>query len=957
MTDSFWDSIRSLAGAREADVETWLILPLLEALGHDRSCISAKLPVLFQEGGKKRRGRNPEADLVVYAEQPFGRATSLIVVEAKRPSEKLDPGREQGESYAQNLRAPLLLLTNGVRFEVWQLQVSSESELVLACDVADLAARRGEVEGLLGREAVKAHCAALQFKRFNLLARDLSAYEVAEHTRLGAVAGAAIPRTLRGAASQPLTSTRLLDHSPKGAVVNGMSGYGKTTLAASLLLEGFERRWEGKLEALPIDVFLPDFAASGQTVEMFLTRRVAAHKPGFTEAMLATIAREHGLLIAADGFERVAENQRSHVEAALRTLLKDFPKTLVYLMSRELASPTGLDLPVLRLTGYSREELADLAKRAAATRPNLSRVFEAAPDYMFRVAEVPLFAELVLDHYALTGHYITDVASLYEHWLARMLNASGPVDRALDRSLLQSIAAETVAGPIGIDRALELGGAKVDTRSTLNRLATADAISLRGATVELGHEGLADYLRALRFWRGPADSSGASLAKLTFDPSSQFATLLVATAPSADDRGEAWQAIAATNLQLAIRTLHLLVGEVSIGDSTPRKPALRLLEDIRLSVDTLASSHLGPVRDLVLEEIAGVSIRNLGIRGSVGKDDVGFSFFDVAEGPKVELTSEWYAAAKAYGNRLRESGYGREAGRVLGLKRVQQALQELMTRRRLRGGVVWSEERVFGRLRHLNREYGSPARPGPLADARRLLQPHANTIVSRGVLSGQPTFPMNELLDDIDWLTGRGVAQVTPWWDDHSDFDVRTPDGQARLAAALDAYYRRLQLAYAEVVDTSFPALAPYLQTLRMMPLRLQIQAIHRSTLTGGVATSYLRWPVRTYDEAGADVTFPHELMSLNSMDEIDAYYDKTVALLAQFGRAHPDPLVTWGMSGLPDFLGHETAHDRFSDESAVVRGAMSWLHSDLKALFSEMPPDAPKAGPTYGRAGDLYAQ
>jgi hypothetical protein len=105
--------------------------------------------------------------------------------------------------------------------------------------------------------------------------------------------------------------------------------------------------------------------------------------------------------------------------------------------------------------------------------------------------------------------------------------------------------------------------------------------------VELRHEGLADYLRALVFWKNPSFSRGAALAQLKFDPSSQFATLLVATARAADDRGDAWQAIAKADVQLAIRALHLLVGEAVIE---PRKPALRILDDIRLTIDTLVAA-------------------------------------------------------------------------------------------------------------------------------------------------------------------------------------------------------------------------------------------------------------------------------------------------------------------------------------------------------------------------------
>lgn len=48
----FWSEISSATFVNEASVETRLILPLLEALGYEKSDISPKHPVIFQEGKK-----------------------------------------------------------------------------------------------------------------------------------------------------------------------------------------------------------------------------------------------------------------------------------------------------------------------------------------------------------------------------------------------------------------------------------------------------------------------------------------------------------------------------------------------------------------------------------------------------------------------------------------------------------------------------------------------------------------------------------------------------------------------------------------------------------------------------------------------------------------------------------------------------------------------------------------
>ena len=147
----------------EADVEHQLILPLLHALGYETEEIVPKYPVEFREG---RRGRKPEADFVCFNGTVHDRNSSLLVVETKAPNESLAGGKGQGESYAANLRAPILVMTNGRRFKAWQLQPTRESEKVIDVAVADLIANRGALESLLSKKSLVALCERLSVKSF-----------------------------------------------------------------------------------------------------------------------------------------------------------------------------------------------------------------------------------------------------------------------------------------------------------------------------------------------------------------------------------------------------------------------------------------------------------------------------------------------------------------------------------------------------------------------------------------------------------------------------------------------------------------------------------------------------------------------------------------------------------------------------------------------------------------------
>ncbi|MDD4906909.1 MAG: type I restriction enzyme HsdR N-terminal domain-containing protein, partial [Methylobacter tundripaludum] len=176
----FWNNIKNAKFGNEADVELRLVIPLLHALGYNDSDIRSKYPVVFQEG---RKGRRPEADFVVFYGTPHNKNTSLIVVEAKAPDESFGDAKRQGESYASNIRAPFLLLTDGNNLEIWQLQSAQESECILRTSILSLCSVRGQVEACLAKDAAFAYCRSLYHKNMLDVTEDFGGYEIAELNR------------------------------------------------------------------------------------------------------------------------------------------------------------------------------------------------------------------------------------------------------------------------------------------------------------------------------------------------------------------------------------------------------------------------------------------------------------------------------------------------------------------------------------------------------------------------------------------------------------------------------------------------------------------------------------------------------------------------------------------------------------------------------------------------------
>lgn len=105
----------------EDDVETKFVLPFFKLLGYPENNRRGKYPIKAYKPGKKQ-GRDPEADHVYFStnEQEKQNAdTSLIIVEAKKPTEKnLEPHIKQAKFYGDHLKSVFLVVTNGYQVKV-----------------------------------------------------------------------------------------------------------------------------------------------------------------------------------------------------------------------------------------------------------------------------------------------------------------------------------------------------------------------------------------------------------------------------------------------------------------------------------------------------------------------------------------------------------------------------------------------------------------------------------------------------------------------------------------------------------------------------------------------------------------------------------------------------------------------------------------------------------------------
>lgn len=931
MTD-FWDHIPT-AFANEADVELRLVEPLLQALGFEISDIAKGHPVIFQQG---RAGRPNEADYVVFDGPLRTKDTSLIVVEVKGPAEALSGGKAQGESYAFNLRAPLLLLINGVRLEIWQLQPTQESTCVLDIAVAELISRRGEIERMLSKQATIEYCQQLTLKDIKFIVDDFSAYENAELRRTLEYESS-IDRTLRLAGnSDPKGITKaslLLDQFHAGATILAPSGYGKTTLCYSTFRRAIERRWKLNTKILAFDIPLTDLAESGLSLLSFSYHRLEAHCPANTEAALRTLFRSEGAILLCDGFDRLTSANRLRIETEIRTLLRDYPKVALYVFSREASKP-DLALPLLVLEKLSPQEQRDMEQLVLANG-GLPYVIGMLPNALKMLCANPLLLELTLDYWKKEHRFPEKLDGLFRSWLDSLLgtNSRDAISKIALEEALAILAEATIETPISGAHARKLLAASSISESTLNDLVQCDAVRISGSTIELQHEALADYLRA----KAVASLNEASLLdRLVTIPvraDSLFPSLLMALMPSHRSQSALWTRLSSLNIPAyldALRYRSDVSEELKSLDETAL--AETYLNDYLAGITLPLNSFFPQLREAVIQELLDEPNAEIAVTGKVFADppEILYNFHPQSgHNPvTVGMPDENFGFR---GVNLHLSGYRLDSGRLLGASTLRDALFDVVNQHELRGGTEWANERLAGRLRFLVDEYQFPANDqSSLDEIETTLSPHVDKIVRSGLFSSAIKFSVRSLLDDIILLRANGQSVVDRWWlrlgwqREYNHID------DTALASLLDEYYRRQQHVYAELIEHSFASLSNEMGFYLSLPVRWQIRVARRGP-SPAETTLFFRWfPVASWDEAGADVEFGNE-----TPPPVD--FAAIQEALARFGRLRAKNHIWSGWTRLPSFDGRQWT-GRFDGATPVTHDVCRIITDELETLFSDLP-------------------
>ncbi|WP_081492494.1 type I restriction enzyme HsdR N-terminal domain-containing protein [Bradyrhizobium genomosp. I (2014)] len=936
----FW-SVTPADFTNEADVELRLVVPLLHALGYEPDDIASKYPVEFREG---RVGRKPEADFVCFNGPLHTRDTSLVVVEAKAPGEALPNGKLQGESYAANLRAPLLLLTNGEQMEIWQLKATQDSERVFEVPIADLAASRGTVEQFLAKTAVADYCRSFHVKTILDASSDFGRYETAELKRTSRYA-ASIDRTVyRAGATGNSATGRLLAECPSGCVVVAPSGYGKTTLSNRLFRQAIENRWRNGNARVPFDIPAIDLEQTGLSIVKFMQRRLSAHQPGVTESVLTDRLRTAGATIVCDGFESASPGFQRHLSTEITNLLRDYPLTQVFVFSREAARP-NVALPLFTLSPLTETERRELEKTILDDGSgNFFSIIGMMPPTLSALCENPLLLQLALDYWKREHVFPNQLVPLFQSWLKNVLKTDGTdvVSFIRRERALTLIANATLDGPITGDRVIALMQKDGVPAEALNELVACDAARVNGSAIEVQHEALADYLRAKTMASGIEPELLTRIPALPMPADSFFPVLLMAQLPTRRLQTVLWKRLTEAGPYVYFDALRYRFDVSSeLNKLNPEKLSEEYLTELLEGIEQPLESFFPALRQTVIEEITGERGSDLAATGNLRASSKALSYKlhsrQPSQAPPVKVEVPSFPGILR-GVSLDLSHYRLDSARLVAIALLKESVADAVKFVAFKGGTALAQDRLLGRCRFLAREYDLPVvLDMDLGALERLLLPHKDKSVSPGAFSDDQRFLIQELLDDIAILRANGLSALDPWWirlgwDDK--VDVQTEEVIRRV---LDEQYRRVQIIYAEIVETTFSEIAREMSFFPLLPVRWKLTVVQREPPYRG-STIYFSWsPVAMWQQAGADVVFDVQAPSFEGEEQVREEVERTRAALAALGRPNAQLPRYSGFTQLADFSGRRW-NGHFDGATPAIHDVCSLLKSDLEAVFSSMP-------------------
>jgi hypothetical protein len=479
---------------------------------------------------------------------------------------------------------------------------------------------------------------------------------------------------------------------------------------------------------------------------------------------------------------------------------------------------------------------------------------------------------------------------------------------------------------------LKKGGVRSEV---LNELINCDAVRVTGAVMEVQHEAMADYLRARQFVT-QKNLKVEQLDSLPVTQDSLFPVLLMALLPTYRLQSAWWRRLSSVSIRVYGEALRYSFDVSSeLNKLEPEKLSQAYLEDILNGIETPLQGVFRHLHHAVAEHLIGDGDGELAVTGIVHTSRSEISFMLHTRGsdnaPRVRVAFPEGPGIRRYVN-LNLSNLRLDSGRLIGSGLLSNTVLKLVKHQCLRGGPTWAAERLIGRVRYLVETSGTPiALNASLDDVETMLRHQHDRPIGPILFEDGESFSIQSLLDDIELLRAASAPTLDPWWRRLGWDEAASSQTDEVIIRVLNEHYRRVQRAYAEIIDATFPEMKNEMTMYTALPLRWDTTVVRRVPSMGGETIHYKILPVASWEQAGADVRFS------DCAPDFSRFEEETRDALATVGRSASTFYGQSGFTRLPDFRGRRWS-GHFDGATSVVHEVCPILKDELTSLFSAIP-------------------
>ena len=156
----------------------------------------------------------------------------------------------------------------------------------------------------------------------------------------------------------------------------------------------------------------------------------------------------------------------------------------------------------------------------------------------------------------------------------------------------------------------------------------------------------------------------------------------------------------------------------------------------------------------------------------------------------------------------------------------------------------------------------------PLDLVEAVLRPQHDRWIISNAFRGGELFSIESLLEDIEMLRAALVEALDPWWWGLGWDEIASSQSETIITNVLNEHYRRVQIAYTEVVDGSFPRLATEMNSAVRYHFGGDLTVVRREPPFIGATIFFKILPVASREEAGAEVRFSDRGPGLRDLDD-----------------------------------------------------------------------------------------